>query len=195
MSFGGRRVKMVKKPANRAPTSEETAQDELANALHELETAIAVPADAFKAFREQYNSTALLERLRTFHPTESGFTAILAIIDRDLFVPQLNFVFGEADARMQTAIISLARLRPEFYGLPQDDQLLKSRVIKEAIHEMGHIYGLTHCPDPACVMFFSNSLEDTDSKGPDFCQLHRDPLGEILARLKKTPRVEYRDES
>ena len=80
------------------------------------EKAIAVPADTFKAFREQYQSTSLLQRLRASHPFERSFASLLAIIDRDLFVPQLNFVFGEADSAMQTAIISLARLRPNSMG-------------------------------------------------------------------------------
>ncbi|MBI5166254.1 MAG: hypothetical protein HY998_00750 [candidate division NC10 bacterium] len=30
-------------------------------------------------------------------------------------------------------------------------------------------YGLDHCRDFRCVMFFSNSLLDTDRKGPGFC--------------------------
>ena len=149
------------------------------------ERAMAVPAETFKAFREQYHSPSILRRLRTTHPLDQGFAAVLGIIDRDLFVPPLNFVFGEADAAMQTAIISLARLRPEFYGLPPDDRLLRSRAVKEAIHEIGHMYGLTHCPDPECVMFFFNRLEDTDTKGPNLCRPHQDRLGEILTKLGK----------
>ena len=147
--------------------------------------AMAVPADAFTAFREQYHSTSLLNRLRASHPPEGGYGGILGIIDRDLFVPQLNFVFGEADAAIRTAIISLARLRPEFYGLPPDDELLRSRAVKEAVHETGHMCGLAHCPDPECVMFFSNRLEDTDGKGADLCRLHRDRLGKILTGLRR----------
>ncbi len=144
----------------------------------EKEKAMAVPADTFEASLGQYHSTSILRRLRASCPSEQGFSAILGIIDRDLFVPRLNFVFGEADAATRTAIISLARLRPEFYGRPRDERLLRSRAIKEAVHEIGHIYGLTHCPDPACVMFFSNRLEDTDTKEANLCQRHRDRLGD-----------------
>jgi archaemetzincin len=164
--------------------------EEVARSLEQIfgihvrkEKPMAVPSDTFKAFREQYHSTSLLQRLRISYPFERGSAALLGIIDRDLFVPELNFVFGEADAATQTAIISLARLRTEFYGLPPDDELLKSRAIKEAVHEMGHMYGLTHCPDPECVMFFSNRLEDTDTKGTDLCRLHRDRLGAILTKV------------
>ena len=75
------------------------------------------------------------------------------------------------------AVISLARLYPEFYGQPRDPGLFKARAVKEAVHELGHLLGLGHCPDPACVMAFSNSLADTDRKGPGFCAPCRECLG------------------
>ena len=79
--------------------------------------------------------------------------------------------------RSRAAVISLARLYPEFYGQPRDPGRFKERAINEAVHELGHLLGLGHCPDPACVMAFSNSLADTDRKGPGFCQPCREKLG------------------
>jgi len=96
------------------------------------------------------------------------YEKIWGIIDDDLYVPKLNFVFGEAGQRV--AIISLTRLRNEFYNLPKDQTLFRKRVLTEGVHELGHTYGLVHCRNPHCVMFFSNSLIDTDVKGPDFCR-------------------------
>jgi len=95
------------------------------------------------------------------------YEKILGIVDHDLFVPELNFVFGEASSR--AAFISLTRLRQTFYRLPEDQSLFHRRVLTEAIHELGHTYGLGHCGNPRCVMFFSNRLSDTDRKGPEFC--------------------------
>jgi archaemetzincin len=89
---------------------------------------------------------------------------ILGVVDIDLYAPGLNFVFGEADMNSGVAIISLCRLRPEHYGLPPDESLFLERVIKEAIHELGHTYGLGHCHNSRCVVYFSNSLPDTDRK-------------------------------
>ena len=91
-------------------------------------------------------------------------------------VPGLNFVFGEADTLNGVALISLRRLREGFYGLPEDEGLLVERAIKEAVHELGHTYGLPHCGDPSCVMRFSNSLKDTDRKGRAFCPACRKRL-------------------
>ena len=67
------------------------------------------------------------------------------------------------------AIISIHRLRSEFYGREPDRAVLMERMTKEAVHELGHLWGMKHCDDPGCVMFFSNSLEDTDKKSDRFC--------------------------
>src|SRR3990167_7486042 len=97
-------------------------------------------------------------------------TRILGIVDIDLYVPELNFVFGEADVAHGVCIISLVRLHQEFYGLPKNENLFFERALKEAVHEVGHTYRLGHCGDTRCIMHFSNSLQDTDIKGPDFCR-------------------------
>ena len=104
----------------------------------------------------------------------SGGEVTLGVTGVDLTAPGLNFVFGLADPRSRCALISLARLYPEFYGQPRDPRLFKARALKEAVHELGHLLGLDHCPDPACIMFFSNSLADTDRKGPGFCERCRE---------------------
>jgi archaemetzincin len=125
------------------------------------------PDYAFNRKRSQYLSTAILKAMMG-RKELTIYERILGIIDLDLYVSKLNFVFGEA--RQRVAIISLTRLRNEFYNLPKDETLFRKRVFTEAVHELGHTYGLRHCVNPNCVMFFSNTLTDTDKKGPDFCQ-------------------------
>jgi archaemetzincin len=122
---------------------------------------------AYNSSRKQYHSTVLLDGL-IFRKSKE-YERVLGIADADLYVPQLNFVFGEADPSQGIAIISITRLRQEFYGRSKDEALFIERAIKEAVHELGHTYGLGHCPDVKCVMHFSNSLRDTDIKGKDFC--------------------------
>jgi archaemetzincin len=126
-----------------------------------------VPREAYNTTRGQYLSTAFLDALRRKHPGDAS--KALAVADVDLYVPRLNFIFGEAEKPGRVAVISLTRLRPEYYGQPADKQLFSERMIKEAIHELGHTFGLWHCLNPVCVMFFSNSLPDTDRKGSEFC--------------------------
>ena len=128
---------------------------------------ITVPESAYVPERRQY----LAEAFVTLPPAETLNRRNLALIVTpvDLYVPRLNFVFGLADVRRRAAVISLARLNPEFYGQRSNPRLLNERALKEAVHELGHLLGLGHCPKPTCIMFFSNTLADTDRKGPGFC--------------------------
>ncbi len=130
-----------------------------------------IPEKTYNARRKQYHVTRILKNLeRTIHCTDKF---ILAVIDEDLYVPELNYVFGEADVVAGIAVIALPRLRQEYCGLDPNNELFLLRTTKEAIHEFGHICGLSHCPDPKCIMHFSNSLIDTDRKGPEPCSLCR----------------------
>jgi archaemetzincin len=67
---------------------------------------------------------------------------------------ELSFVFGEADVTLGVCIISLVRLRQEFYGLLKNENLFLERALKEAVHELGHTYRLGHCGDTRCIMHF-----------------------------------------
>ncbi len=155
----------------------------IASGLHEafgadavIGTPVQLPAAAFNPGRSQYRSTAILRLLE--QSTKGGQDRVLGVIDRDLYVPELNFVFGEADTVAGTSIISLTRLRQEYSGLGSDRERFLLRTVKEAVHELGHTVGFGHCPDRRCIMHFSNSLADTDRKGPGFCERCR----AILAR-------------
>jgi archaemetzincin len=126
-----------------------------------------LPTYAYSKKRNQYYSSLILDKLKVIK--NNKYERILGITDADLYVPNLNFVFGEADILEGVCIISVFRLREEFYKLPPDENLFLERVKKEAIHELGHTYGLIHCPYSRCVMHFSNSISDTDAKLPNFC--------------------------
>ena len=93
---------------------------------------------------------------------------ILVICDIDAYSGDLNFVF-EVYKGGRVAAIYLPRLRQDFYGLESNKFLFHERIVKEAIHELGHTFGLFHCNNKLCVMYFSNSLNDTDIKEKSFC--------------------------
>lgn len=124
------------------------------------------PVYAYNRKRNQYSSRTILMKLLE-EKEFMNYEKVLGIVDHDLYIPELNFVFGEASKRV--ALISLTRLRPEFYGLLEDRNLFLRRVLTEAVHELGHTFNLKHCCNPSCVMFFSNTLSDTDNKGIEFC--------------------------
>jgi archaemetzincin len=130
---------------------------------------------AFDPKRGQYHSTSILQHLAA---NVSG-SRILGVAPCDLYVPILTFVFGEAQVEGDCAVVSTARLREEFYGLPPREDLLHERLMKEAAHELGHTFGLRHCDNWRCVMASSYAVERIDVKGAEFCQ---DCRGSISAR-------------
>ncbi|MBR9977935.1 MAG: archaemetzincin family Zn-dependent metalloprotease [Bacteroidetes bacterium] len=140
-----------------------------------------IPLDietAFDSSRRQYHSTLILAHL--LQQTDLTAGRLLGITPFDLFVPVLTFVFGQAQVNNRTAVFSTFRLHNEFYGLPQSQEILAMRTLKEAVHELGHTYGLRHCQGRPCVMNSSTYVEDIDLKPPDFCLPCRTHLQSVL---------------
>jgi archaemetzincin len=125
------------------------------------------PEFAFHGERQQYHSSEILHRMQEFVPADSW--RVLGIAAVDLYIPILTFVFGEAQMGGPCAVLSAHRLRQEFYGLPPDHQLFHQRIIKEAVHEVGHTLNLTHCDDYRCAMASSHAVEWIDLKDPALC--------------------------
>ena len=152
------------------------------------------PEDAYDPQRRQYHSSVLLRRLAPRLPDDA--LAILAVTERDLFIPVLRFVFGQARLGGGAAVISLARLRPEFHRLDPDPALLAERAAKEALHEIGHAIGRVHCPDAACVMSLSIQIAQVDRKAAAFCRdcraLVDETLGDVATGRAARPALEER---
>jgi archaemetzincin len=125
------------------------------------------PEFAFHPERVQYHSTELLQRLEG--EVRSDCWRLLGVSQVDLFMPILTFVFGEAQIDNKCAVVSTHRLQQEFYGLPSDRQRVHERLLKEAVHELGHTLGLMHCHDYGCAMAASHSVEWIDIKSREFC--------------------------
>ncbi|MCS4542361.1 MAG: archaemetzincin family Zn-dependent metalloprotease [Euryarchaeota archaeon] len=145
---------------------------EIFGEIFEVQTAkegLEVPKDAYNSSRKQYKSEAFLELAQKL-PKHSRVDRILAVTNVDLYAHPLNFIFGQAQKPGKVALISIYRLNPRFYGQTFDEQLYKDRIVKEAVHELGHTLGLAHCKDIKCVMVFSNSIIEVDRKKKYFCE-------------------------
>ncbi len=128
------------------------------NAHVEILKAIRIAQTCYHPGRGQYNSTCLLRKLKPVRVT-------LGVTEVDIFADGMNFVFGEAELGGARAIVSVYRL-----WSPDKDKV-KERLLKEAVHEIGHVLGLRHCSNMRCVMSFSNSVVEVDRKSVDFCKL------------------------
>jgi len=133
-----------------------------------IDEQIPLPEEAFDEARKQHRSDVILGKVRSY-AEKSRLDRVLGVADIDVFVPRLNFVFGQADCNGKAALISLWRLRPDYYGDLPNEQLFHERSVKEAVHELGHTLGLEHCSNVFCVMHFSNSIYETDVKHSLFC--------------------------
>lgn len=138
------------------------------------------PDFAFHNQRQQYHSTEILRRMEK--AVSEGCWRMLGITSHDLYMPVLTFVFGEAQLNNACAVVSTHRLRQEFYGLPASDELLRQRLLKEAIHELGHTFGLTHCREYDCVMAASHAVERIDLKNSTFCPACRPRVAAFLPK-------------
>lgn len=123
-------------------------------------------ASAYDGTRKQYSSSVLLTQLLPTAPPDSKS---IAIVDVDLYVPVLTFVFGEAQLNGPAAIVSNHRLNNTFYGVEEHRELFIARIIKEVVHELGHTFGLYHCRQFECVMRSSTYVEEIDLKKETLC--------------------------
>lgn len=140
---------------------------------------ISLPDDTYDQERGQYDADILVPYLESQSKVFSD-EKILAVGNIDLFLGDMNYIFGVAQKGGRLCVISLYRLDQRFYGKQSSYNKLKERAIKEAVHEIGHCYGLEHCKDRGCVMTFSTNIMSVDSKARTFCESCREDLRKNL---------------
>ena len=126
------------------------------------------------AGRGQLDADTLLVALERL--ADDPAAPLVGLTDRDLGLPIFTHVFGRARVGGNAAVVSLARLRPEFYGEAPDPPLLLERALAEILHELGHVAGLVHCQDANCLMHFCSRIEAADVRGSVLCDACRERL-------------------
>ena len=130
--------------------------------------ALPIPECAYDSKRKQYQSVEMMKLLAQAAPRDAA--RVLGIVDVDLAIPMLSFLFGQAQFEGPIAVVSLCRLHQEFYGLPAQENLLRERTVKEVLHELGHTFGLVHCSESTCAMSLATHIELVDSKAERYCE-------------------------
>ncbi|MCQ1538922.1 archaemetzincin family Zn-dependent metalloprotease [Methanocalculus taiwanensis] len=127
------------------------------------------PVEGYHRIRRQYDGGRILNRISLFKRMHGLNDLLLLVIPDDIYADSSDFVFGLARESIGSAVVSTARLRNEFYGLPEDIHQIIERTAKEGAHELGHLMGLQHCLKPECIMYRPESLSELDRKERYFC--------------------------
>lgn len=127
-----------------------------------------LPMGIPKEFRDSYRDQYSIERILKFL-NENVQGRVLAVTDSDIFALGMNFAYGQAQMNGSSSVLSIFRLRPEFYRKHSDNSVLIERSVKESVHEVGHMLGLKHCLNEKCVMNYSPTIFNVDKKTKKFC--------------------------
>jgi len=131
-----------------------------------IDAAAPIRPEWLDAERGQYAAAAILDWLLRSPPPDGGWR--LALLPGDLFAAGLESALGVSTLGGCCGVLALAPLHAAPGG-DDSGSVFFRRVLTEAVHEIGHMAGLGHCDDSACVMHFSRTVEETDRKGADFC--------------------------
>jgi archaemetzincin len=129
---------------------------------------LSVPKTALNSVRKQLFFGSVAAKLAASNEGRDGIA--LGVTEFDLYKTSHHFIFGGSSESHHCAVVSLHRLYPEFYGEAPDENQFFQRLLKEAVHEIGHSMGLKHCYNARCPMYYSNSVFDTDNKYSNFCE-------------------------
>lgn len=130
--------------------------------------ALVVPKTALNSVRKQLFFGSVAAKLTAL--AEDRDTIVLGVTEYDLYKTSHQYIFGSSSESHRCAAVSLYRLRSEYYGDDPDENVLFQRLLKESVHEIGHVLGLKHCYNARCPMYASNSIFDTDNKFSNFCE-------------------------
>lgn len=137
---------------------------------------------AYSPERNQYNSTLIINKLSETAPAD--YLKVIAICKKDLFIPILTYVFGEAQLNGRSCVVSIYRLK-DTKAILNPEGVFTERVIKEAVHELGHTFSIRHCSDNTCVMHYCRSLGDVDNKKIQMCRYCNIMLEDERKRIGK----------
>ena len=74
---------------------------------------------------------------------------------------------GAVDGRC--SVLSTFRMQRRWENGGASDEVVKDRLWKTAVHELGHTLGLSHCPTRGCIMEDAHGTVKTTDRETDLC--------------------------
>lgn len=143
--------------------------------------AVALPQMAFYKPRSRYRADQLLDFLEMDLTLDFDCVKIVGLTNKDISFTKGDIydwgIFGLGSLDGKTCVISTYRL-----GAGKADAALKiQRLIKVINHEIGHTFGMEHCPVNDCLMQDAQgSIKTVDQESGAFCEACRKQLGKVL---------------
>jgi archaemetzincin len=139
-----------------------------------LADAVSLPASAWYTPRQRFKADSLLPFLLARKPQNAR--VIAGITDKDISIKKgTNPDYGVMGLGLQpgdACVISIFRLQK---GSPSSS-LLFQRLLKTVLHEIGHNFGLPHCPNRHCIMADAEGGLNQDNE-TGLCEACKKKLG------------------
>ena len=139
------------------------------------------PTYAYDQKRGQYNAALILKAFKSM-PFDEGLDKVIGVMNVDLFIPIFTHVLGEANEGGRYALASLYRLGKTPDRLPVSTDQIIERLVKVAVHELGHLFNMAHCLKKHCLMHYSGNLADLDMTSLTFCDYCSEFLAYSISR-------------
>jgi archaemetzincin len=135
---------------------------------------VSLPERAYYRPRARYRAEILLEVLAELAPPGTERVLGLASVDISTSKPPHEDwgILGLASVGGQTCVLSSFRCRRRSRGAAHAVE----RLAKTAVHELGHTFGLDHCPNHGCLMEDGGGSVLTTDRETDLCAECRSKL-------------------
>ncbi len=138
-----------------------------------------LPPHAYYRPRRRYRADKLLRYLERI--TAGKYTKVVGITTRDISTTKGKFydwgIFGLGSMGGKSCVVSTFRLRSGRGGRRK----FTDRLVKVVNHELGHTFGLGHCPVKNCLMQDARgTIVTVDSETGEFCSRCGKELKEVI---------------
>jgi archaemetzincin len=148
-----------------------------------IEDRLALPDSAKTAEKARFSADALLAFLQHFQAMPRD--KVLGVTDVDIVTPKNNVnnwgILGLGDMAGKTCVISTYRMRRKWEpGGGAPESLVRERLWKISLHELGHTFGLPHCPNKGCLMQDAHGTVKTVDEETALCSDCRARFTDVL---------------